>query len=126
MMSLDNRAAHIQSDSHPVLLRRIEGFEELVSALRLEANSNVFHTKAHTSVLVPFGCDEQLSWSIVDFAHCVRSIPYEVQDHLLKLDSVASNGRQIVCKLVVNNYPVSLEVAQRQRNDLSGGLVQVH
>ena len=38
---------------------------------------------------------------------------------------VAGDGREIVGKLQLKNDPVSLKVAQRQRNDLSGCLVQI-
>ena len=57
--------------------------------------------------------------------HRVGGVADQVQDDLLELDTVAGDGREIVGELPLKNDPVSLKVAQRQRNDLSRGLIQI-
>ena len=69
VMSLDNRAANMQPDSHSIGLRCIKSVEKVVGGLRSEADSNVFHAQAHPTILFSFGFDKQLSWPIVNGAH---------------------------------------------------------
>ena len=68
----------------------------------------------------------QLSWTIVDCPHRVRSIPQEIQDGLLKLDAIACHGREVTPKLMPQNHAISLQPTPRQRNHLSSSLVHFH
>src|SRR5580692_1803840 len=54
MMTLDNRTADRQSDSHALILCRVEGFEESVRRLRFEADSNICHAEAHPVIIIRF------------------------------------------------------------------------
>ena len=125
MMSLDDGAADGESDSHAVALRREKSVEQLVHALTVEAHASIPHGQAHTLAIFPFGSDQQLPRPIVHARHRVGGVADQVQDDLLELDTVAGDGREIVGKLRLKNDPVSLKVAQRQRNDLSGSFVQI-
>src|SRR6185369_11757119 len=75
MVSPDNGSADRQTDSHSVVLCRIESFEELVRDLRCKTDSCIFYAKAYLILLNPIGSDEQLSRAIVNCAHRLRSIP---------------------------------------------------
>ena len=70
-MALDDRTAHGQSDSHSVILRRVERFKKLVHRLRVETNSLILHGQADMIAFVPFGSDHQLPGAIVYGAHRV-------------------------------------------------------
>jgi len=48
----------------------------------------------------------------MDGIHRIRSIPEEVQNYLLKLDSVPYEKREVVGKLTSHNKPVSLKLTQ--------------
>jgi hypothetical protein len=86
----------------------MERFEELVRGLRCKTDSCIFHAKAHPIAPIPFSSDEQFARAIVDCAHCVRSIPQEIQNDLLKLDAITRNGREVVRKLMPQNHTVAL------------------
>ena len=45
------------------------------------------------------GCDQQLSRSILHVDHRVRAVHEQVQNDLLKLDTIASDDREIVGEL---------------------------
>ena len=66
------------------------------------------------SLFVPFGSDHQLPRTIVDGAHRIRGVQKQVQDDLLKLDTIARDRRKIVGKFRPQNHPVSLKFTQRQ------------
>ena len=78
VMSLNNRAAHMQPDSHPIVFRCIERFEKFVRSFRLETNSSIFHAQAHPIALFPFGSDKQLSRAVGNCSHRVRSISKQI------------------------------------------------
>jgi hypothetical protein len=59
--------------------------------------------------LIPFGSDEQLSWAVVNCAHRIRSIPEQVQNHLLERNAITCNSREIIGKFRPQNYPVPLK-----------------
>src|SRR5579864_8355015 len=54
MMTLDNRTADRQSDSHTFILGRVEGFEKPVCRLRLETDSSIAHAEAHAIIVIWF------------------------------------------------------------------------
>ena len=56
-MILDNGSTHRQSDSHPIILCCVKGFEEPVRSLRFKTYSHVFHANAHTIPIVAFTAD---------------------------------------------------------------------
>ena len=98
-MALDNGLAYRQSDSHAVFLCRIEAFEESVCGLRLETDSHIFHSKAHLIFPISIGRDDQVSRTIMYRAHRIGSIPKQVQGHLLKLDAIARDPRELISKV---------------------------
>ena len=71
------------------------------------------------------GSDQQLPGAILNTNHRVGSIAEQVQGDLLQLDTVSDDGREILGEFRTQNHPIPLKIAQRQRNHLSGGLVQI-
>src|SRR5512133_3963607 len=92
MMLLDDRAADRQADAHTAALGCVEGFENPLKVLRMDASPGI--SNAQTDFIVSFsqGTDEQITRAIVNISHCVRSVPKQVQDNLLDLDTV-TDGR---------------------------------
>src|SRR5215467_9983926 len=107
-MSLDNGTTDGQPDTHAATLRCVEGLEKPLGRLRFEADSGVFDAQPYPLDVFSFGSDEQLSWAVVDGAHCVRCISQQVQDHLLKLHSIAFNGWQVGPKVSQQQHSLSL------------------
>src|SRR3984893_15725201 len=116
MMTLDNGSTDGKADSHTATLSGIERLEEPARSLRLETRPRILHGQAHTIILVSFGSDHQLPRTIVDAAHRVQGVPEQVQDDLLKLDTIACDRRKAVGKFRSQHHPASLELAQRQCN----------
>src|ERR1700730_5443830 len=123
MMTLDNGSTDGKTDPHTATLSGIECFEEPARSLRLKTHPRILHGQAHTITFVSFGSDHQLPQTLVDAAHRVQGVPEQVQDDLLKLDTIACDRRKVVGKLRSQNHPASLELAQRQCNHLSRGLI---
>src|SRR5262245_32137490 len=98
-MSANYGTANGETNTHTITFRRVEGLKKSVLRLRLDADSVIFHAQAHTVTFFFRSSNEQLSWAILDGVHCIRRIPQQVQDDLLKLHSVAYHGRQAGVKV---------------------------
>src|SRR5262245_29202706 len=109
VMSLDDGPADGQADPHPVALGRVEGVEELVHALRIEANAGIAHGDPHTVGGLAFGSDQQVPRTVVDANHRIRRVAEQVQDHLLELDPIGCEGRKILGELRLKHDAVSLK-----------------
>src|SRR6185295_9191351 len=96
MMSLDDRAADRQADSHSIGLRCIESFKKFVRAFRREPDSRIAYAKMDPIALIPSGLDQQLLGATVNAHHRVRCVSYQVQDHLLELDTIADDQREVL------------------------------
>src|SRR5215472_15989384 len=125
MMSLDDATTDREPDAHAVGFRCVEGVKQLAHVLGGDAHAGIPHIHAHTIDVLAFGYDHQLPRAIVHVNHRVGGVAQQVQDHLLQLDSVAGDGREVLGELGLKDHPVSLEVAQRQRYDLARDLVEV-
>src|SRR5215467_4260886 len=126
MMSLDDGATDGEPDTHAVGFRCVEGVEQLVHVVGVDAHASIPHAHADTIAVLPFGSDQQLPRAIVHVNHRIGGIAKEVQDDLLELDPIAGNGREILGELRLKDDAVSLQVAQRQCDDLPRDLVQVY
>src|SRR5882757_1870738 len=73
-MSLDNRAAHGQSDPHPATLRGVKGIEESVHVLTAEADAGIRYAQARAAVVLAVGPDQQLSRALLNVGHGVRGV----------------------------------------------------
>jgi len=112
MMTLNNGSTDGEPDSHAIILSGVERFEESARSLRVEPGSCILHCQTHAIVFLSFGFDQQLPRTIFDGAHRVRCIPNQIQDHLLQLDSITCDKREVFGKFRSQNHPVSLKIAQ--------------
>src|SRR5262245_42605710 len=78
MVSVDDRSAHGQPDTHPAALRRIEGVEQLVHAVMIEADARIPYRQAHVIGALAFSSDEQLPGAIAHGDHGVRGIADQI------------------------------------------------
>src|SRR5262245_59284151 len=125
LMSLDDRTAHKQPDAHAAAFRGVEGIEQRVLALWREAHAGVTNGQTYAVAVLTFGLDPQVSRSIVHVDHRVRGVTEQVQDDLLKLDTIAGDVGEVVGEFRLQNDAISLKIVRRQRNDLSRRLVQI-
>ena len=124
-MSLDDRAADRQPDTHTPALGCIEGFEHPFEILRIDAGPGILRAQTDMIVSFPPGSDQQLPRAVVNTNHGFRSIAEEVQDDLLQLDTIADDGREGLGKLGPQDHPIPLKIAQGQCNHLLRGFVQI-
>ena len=61
MMSLDDGPADREPDTHAAALRCMEGIEELVHGLAVNADTAVPHHDTHAVAMLSLGSDQQLS-----------------------------------------------------------------
>src|SRR5262245_7394408 len=94
-MTLDDRPAHGQANSHAVRFRAKERSEKLLGIAGVEADSAVAHRHAHAVIKVEFSCDVELAWSVINGQHRICGIREQVYDHLLQLNTITDHDRQI-------------------------------
>ena len=68
-VSLDNGAADGEPDPHAVALRRVEGLEQALRALAVEARAGIPHGHTDTIALLSLGSNQQLARAIVHASH---------------------------------------------------------
>ena len=125
MMSLDDRAADRQPDTHTAAFGGVEGFEQPLEILRIDTDAGILHAQTHMIISFSLGSDQELPGAVLNTNHRVGSIAEQVQGDLLQLDTISDDGREVLGEFRTQNYPIPLKIAQRQRNHLSGGLVQI-
>src|SRR5260221_12904093 len=74
LMPLHDRSADGQSDTHAAALRAVEGIEELVHALTVNADTAVPHHHAHAVAILSLCSHQQLPRAIADIPHRVTSV----------------------------------------------------
>src|SRR4051795_1158555 len=111
-MALDDGSTDRQADPPAVGLCRVECFEEPLPLNRVEPHPNILHAQPHVIVFASGGPDHHASWSIIDAVHRLGRVPEKVQDDLLKLHTIARNGREVVGQLHPNVYLASLQLAR--------------
>src|SRR5215472_11040964 len=99
MMSLDNGTTDGEPDAHAVGFRCVEGVKQLGHVLGGDAHAGIPYAHAHTIAGFEFGADQQLPRAVVHVNHRVGGVAQQVQDHLLQLDSVTGDGREVLGEL---------------------------
>ena len=112
MMALDDGTADGEPDTHAVGFRCVEGVKQRVHVLRVDAHPGIPHTHAHTVAVLAFGSDQQLPRAIVHVNHRLAGVAEQVQDHLLELDTIAGDSREVVGELRLKRCSVSLKLGQ--------------
>src|SRR6516165_5629966 len=93
-MSLNDRAADRQAQTHALRLGRVEGFKEAWEALRRQPRPGIPHPDAHAFRLVGFRADTQFAPAVTVAAHRLDGVDDQVDHHLLNLHPVAPTERQ--------------------------------
>ena len=75
--------------------------------------------------LFSLGSHQQLPRAVLNSDHSFGSIAERVESHLLELDTIADDGREVLGEFGPQNHPISLKIAQRQCNHLCPNLVQI-
>src|SRR4029450_3217763 len=112
VMSLDDRAADGEADTHAVAFCRVEGVEQLAHVLRIDADAGIAHAHAHTIALLVLGSDQQLPRPIVHGGHRIRGVADQVQDDLLELNTIPGDRGEALGELQLKRDAISLKFAQ--------------
>ena len=80
--------------------------------------SHVSH--AENIVCFPKGSNKQVAWAVVNANHRVGSIPEQVPDDLLELDTITHDGREVLGEIQLQGDTISLKIAHRQDQSLLG------
>ena len=125
MMSLNDRAADREPDTHTAAFGGIEGLEQPLEILKIDADAGILNAETQVFFSFSLGSDQELPGAIFNTSHRVGSISEQVEGDLLQLDTISDDGGEILGEFRTENYPIPLKIAQRQRNHLSGGLIQI-
>src|ERR1700733_12362915 len=125
MMCLDNGAADREPNTHTILLRTVEGFEEPIRNIGSEPDAVILHYQPNSCVTIPFSLNEQSPRSIFNFPHRVHGIAKQIYDHLLKLNAVAVDRWEIISEVQLQSHPVLAQFTGRECNYLACCLIQI-
>jgi len=125
-MSLDDGATDGEADAHALAFRRVEGIEQLGQVLRVDADAGIAHGHPDTIAVLVFGSDQQPPRPILNGSHRIRGVADQVQDDLLELNAIPGDRWEALGKLQLQQYAISLKLAQQERGHLSRSPVQVY
>src|ERR1700754_4070033 len=120
-----NRPADGQAHAHPRRLRRVKRLEKALDVLGSDARSRIEHSDKRTTRVVLARADCYLPRPLIDCARRFNGVDDQVQHHLLELDTIAFNERQVVGKLHPHRHAVLLGLTARQRDDLTNRLIDL-
>ena len=83
---------------------------KFVHRVRVETDSHICTVRRARSHFLPFGSDQRMLWTILDGAHCIRCVPEQVQNHLLKLHTIGDDKRRSLSKVEFATTPDAAEV----------------
>ena len=92
-MRRDDRLADRESDSNAIWLGRPKGIEDIPEVSFGDARTGISDLDTNLAT-DQIGADGQRLPTWLGFAHGVRRIQYQIQEHLLQLNTVAVDGRQ--------------------------------
>src|SRR5690348_9967045 len=124
-MRLDDGTAYRQAHSEAARLRTVEGLEYPLEICGFDAGPGILERNKYA---VWSGCscgmDEQVACSGVR-AHGLNRVDDQVEHHLLQLDPIAPNQRQILCQFCLQRYAVGDECLLRHLDGFDDGGVDV-
>src|SRR5215204_3105412 len=88
-MPLDDGTAHGKPDPYAATFRRVERIKHFGRIVRIYADADVADRQTNPIACILRRADEQISGAIVNVAHCVCCVHQQVQNHLLKLNTIA-------------------------------------
>jgi hypothetical protein len=117
-MGFNDRAADRQAHIQTAGLCRVEGIKDTLKRRWRQARTRISYPEVNAVWLRLPGADKQLSCSFVGAAHGLNGIPDQVENHLLKLHSIAFDERQALREMQRSNLasfddPVGLSKQRR-------------
>src|ERR1700734_949553 len=101
----------------------IERIEELLESLGINSVSGVTHRQPNPVRLFPGGDDQETARTIIDGPHRVGRIEDEIQNDLLKLDTICADRRQADIEIRSQGHTANLKLARCEGENLAGGLI---
>ena len=124
-MGLGDRAADRQSHTDPVGFGRVEGLEQAVQFLRIEARAGVLHLDEHIVPIIYARYDLEFPRSVAGASHGFNSIDDQIYHYLLQLDAICRNERQIMSKPPLQLDAGTLHLGLSQSDDLADRFIDV-
>jgi hypothetical protein len=93
-MTLDNRTADREPDAQAMRFSRVERFEQLRDLARIKADAGVPNPQFDAVAAINLRLNSERSRPILNAGHRISSIQQQVQDDLLQLHAIATDGRQ--------------------------------
>ena len=97
----------------------------MVHTLRVQPRAGIPHGDEHAVRGVSPGADPQFPRPLVDAAHGFDRIEDQVEDHLLQLDAIAFDERQVRRELGLQRDAMLQHFAAGQGDDVEDGLIDV-
>src|SRR5580704_5948678 len=105
-MGFNDRAADRQAHTQTAGLCRVEGVKHTLKGCWRQARTRISYRDMNAVRLRLPGADKQLSRSFVGVAHGLNGIQDQVENHLLKLHSIAFDERQALREIHLHRNPV--------------------
>src|SRR5260370_23308896 len=112
-MGLNDRTEDRPTHPHTARFCSEHWVEYPLELLRADSCSGVRHRYDDARAVVDLGPHAQDPRPILG-SHRIDRICYQIQKHLLQLDSISSYLRQLCIRLGLDLYPVPLQIAARQ------------
>ena len=123
-MCFDDRAADRKSHSEPAGLGRVERVEQPVDARCVNPGARVLHGNQNLiSVLVR--SDQEIAGALIDSGHCLHPVHDKIDENLLDLDSIATNGRKRRAEVLVQRDALVAKLALHEPNRVLDQLIEI-
>src|SRR5215510_4235348 len=121
---LDDRTADRQAHPHAVGFGSEQRVEDAIGVLRADSCPGVGYRHDYAVGFADLGFDGQ-DPRLIFRRHRVNGVHDQVEKHLLELDPVSPDLRQLTVRLGLHEYPVLLQVAAPQGKGFLDELVEV-
>jgi hypothetical protein len=121
----DDRAADRQPHADPIGLGRVERLEQPVEIRRIDPRAGIVDFDEHAVGIALAGGNRKLARSVSGAGHRLNGVDHQIHDHLLQLDTIRRNERQVVRKPRPEPDAAAFHFGLGQRNDLVDRLIDV-
>ena len=97
----------------------------MIQGLGVQPRARIPHYNEYAARCIRLRADPQLARALADASHCFDGVDDQIEEHLLQLNAVPLNGRQVVCELELERDTAPEQFAAGQGDDLENGLVDV-
>lgn len=124
-MALDDRPADREANPHAVRLGGVEGLEQPLGGARIETRSGVSHVQPDAATGVESRFDDDGSGPIRHFVHRLGRVQQQVEDHLLQLNAVDADSRQVFSELRLQERSAPAQFGGREGEHLACHVVEI-